>query len=273
MDQAERNARVRELHAELERSVAKLVEGDDWRAMLETAARFHPYSFGNVMLIMSQRPDATRVAGFQTWKTFGRHVRRGERGIRILAPCRYTIDDADADEERWVLRGFKVEHVFDISQTDGEPIADVRPELLSGEAPSGLWDGLAAQAKAAGFTVERGDCGGANGVTRFDVRTVRVRDDVDDAQACKTLAHELGHVLMHEAGLAHGCRGRIEVEAESVAYIVAAASDLPTDGYSLPYVARWADGDTQVVRDTAERVIGAAGAILAALAEGEDDRR
>jgi hypothetical protein len=78
---------------------------------------------------------------------------------------------------------------------------------------------------------------------------------------------------LHKTGLADGCRGRIEVEAESVAYIVAAASGLPTDGYSLPYVARWADGDARVVRETAERVIGSTGAILAALAEGGDGRR
>jgi antirestriction protein ArdC len=264
MDQEERNARVRRLHADLEDAVAALVDGDDWQAMLETASRFHRYSFGNVMLIMQQCPEATRVAGYRTWQLLNRHVRRGEHGIKILAPCRYKVEDRDRGEERWVLRGFKVEHVFDISQTDGEPIVDVRPELLNGAAPAGLWDGLARQVKAAGFTVERGDCGGANGRTDFAVRTVRVRDDVDDAQACKTLAHELAHVMLHEAAL-FSCRLVLEVEAESVAYMVASASGLSTDDYSLPYVALWAGSDIKVVRETAERVISAAGAILAGL--------
>jgi hypothetical protein len=132
-----------------------------------------------------------------------------------------------------------------------------------------MWDGLARQVKAAGFTLELGDCGGANGATRFDVRTVRVRDDVSDAQACKTLAHELAHVMLHDGAI--GCRGMVEVEAESVAFIVSAASGLSTDGYSVPYVGRWASGDVKVVRETAERVVSTARAILAAL-EAEADR-
>jgi antirestriction protein ArdC len=245
--------------------------------MLLTAARFHHYSPNNVMLIMLQRPDATRVAGYRTWQSLGRQVRRGEHGIAILAPCKYKVRLTDADgvdngEEGWRLGGFTVEHVFDVSQTDGEPIADVRPDLLKGHAPEGLWDGLAQQVKAAGFTLERGDCGGANGRTDYTVHTVRVRDDVDDAQAVKTLAHELGHVMLHEGSL-FLCRGVLEVEAESVAYIVSAACGLPTDGYSLPYVALWAGGDVKKVQDTATRVMTAARAVLAALEANEEGER
>jgi hypothetical protein len=240
--------------------------------MLQTASRFHRYSANNVMLFMLQRPDATCVAGFNAWKGFNRYVRKGEHGIRILAPCTYKVEGDDGDE-RHILRGFKVVSVFDVSQTDGEDLpGEVRPELINGEAPTGLWDSLAEQVTTAGLELVRGQCGGANGRTDYSTRTVTVREDVDDAQACKTLAHELGHILLgHEAQLMTGCRRVLEVEAESVAYIVAQASGLDCSGYSLPYVAHWAGGDLATVRKTAERVVSCAGVILAALDGAERD--
>jgi antirestriction protein ArdC len=263
-----------ELHAQLEQDFAELVSGEQWAAMLATASRFHNYSAGNVMLILRQCPTATRVAGYRTWQSVGRQVRKGERGIAILAPCVYRRRDVDEttgeETEHRGVSGFRVAHVFDVGQTDGQEIADVAPALLEGEAPAGLWDALAEQVAAAGFTLERGQCDGANGRTNYSTRTVTVRDDVDDAQACKTLAHELGHVLLHEHELtAFGCRGRLEVEAESVAYVVSQACGMATTSYSLPYVARWADGDVKVVKATAERVIRTAHAILAGIDAGE----
>ena len=246
----DRADRVRELQAQLESQVAEIVTSADWRAMLDTASRFHSYSFGNLMLIMAQCPTATRVAGYRTWQSLNRHVRKGEHGIRILAPCRYKTTSDDG-EETWRIGGFTTVAVFNVAQTDGEDLDDVRPALLDGDAPAGLWGAIAAQIVSAGFTIRRGDCEGANGVTDYLARTVTVRADVSDAQACKTLTHELGHILCeHETELRnHGCRGRFEVEAESVAYIVAHAHGLPSGGYSLPYVAaglsetsRWSVG-------------------------------
>jgi len=266
MENGTRTDRAAELQGQLEAEIAALVSGEDWRRFLETVSRFHKYSANNLFLIMAQKPDATRVAGFNTWKRLGRYVRKGERGIRILAPCLYRYEDEQGEEHRR-LGGFRVVSVFDISQTSGAELpADIRPVLLEGEAPAGLWDALAAQVVGTGFELVRGDCGGANGCTHYGSRTVTVRDDVDDAQACKTLAHELGHVLLgHESQLLGGCRGLLEVEAESVAYIVAQASGLDCSGYSLPYVARWAGGDLALVRKTAERVVSCASAILAAI--------
>jgi hypothetical protein len=164
------------------------------------------------------------------------------------------------------VRGFRVAHVFDVGQTDGDPIDEVRPELLAGESPAGMWDALAGQVAGAGFTLERGQCDGANGRTNYSTRTVTVRDDVDDAQACKTLAHELAHVMLHEHELtAFGCRGRLEVEAESVAYVVSQACGMATTSYSLPYVAQWANGDVKAIQATADRVIRTAHTILAGI--------
>jgi antirestriction protein ArdC len=272
MQDATRADRVRELHDQLERSVAELVTGEDWQAMLDTAAKFHRYSANNVLLILRQMPEASMVAGFNAWRALGRHVRKGEHAIWVLAPCKYRVKDDETGESHTVLRGFTTASVFDISQTDGEPLPEpVRAELLAGDAPEGMWDGLAGQVLAKEYRLERGDCQGANGRTNYATRCVTVRDDVDDAQACKTLAHELAHVLLHEPdGLAWSLcamddRRIHEVQAESVAYIVSRALGLVTDQYSLPYVATWAGGDVAKVRETAARVVEAAAGILAAL--------
>jgi antirestriction protein ArdC len=265
----DRADRLASAHADLAAAIEALSSGEDWQRMLEAASRFHRYSANNVFLIMLQRPDATRVAGYKTWQKLGRHVRKGERGIRILAPCAYryvTTDDEGTETSHMGIRGFTTTAVFDISQTDGLEFPDVHPTLLEGDDTTGLWDSLAAQVKAAGYTVERGDCCGANGFTDHLVRTVRVRDDVSDAQACKTLCHELAHVMLHpDTTVYFGCRGLCEVEAESVAYLVCQVAGLATDGYSFPYVARWADGKADRVRETADRVLTAARSILEAL--------
>jgi len=265
------SASLDDAHQRLVSAVEGLVAGEDWRQMLEVARRFHAYSPSNVFLILAQRPDATRVAGYRTWATVGRQVRRGEKGIAILAPLVSRARPVDAREEAeapelvQVLRGFRVVHVFDVTQTEGDDLPDVAPSLLAGSAPGAVWDALAAQVSAAGFAVARGDCGGANGVTDFLTRTVTLRIDISDTQAVKTLAHELGHVLLHDAPDDRACRGRVEVEAESVAYLVCHHAGIPSDTYSFPYIARWSNGDVEVVRASAERAITCARRIISFL--------
>lgn len=266
--------KIRQLHETLLTEVQALVDGDDWREFLAVASRFHRYSANNIFLIVAQRADATQVAGYRRWKSLGRQVRKGERGIAILAPCLYRsrpLDDAETDgpsELARVLRGFRAVHVWDVSQTDGEPLPDVRPELLNGDGPGGLWAALAAQVGAAGFELRRASCGQANGVTDYGARTVTIRPDVGDAQAAKTLAHELAHVLLHDGIQAVTPREVAEVEAESVAYLVCQTAGLASDDYSLPYVARWSGGDPAQVRLTAERVITTARRVLEAAGLG-----
>ena len=256
------------IHAQLSEQIADLVDGDAWQAMLATAAKFHRYSLNNLMLIARQNPDATRVAGYGAWRKLGRQVRKGEKGIRILAPARYKSRDAEGTET-WQVRGFTVVSVFDVSQTDGEPLPDeIRPQLLAGEAPANAWVRVATMVADHGFTIERGDCGQANGYVDYAAHVVRVRADVDDAQALKTLIHELGHIECgHDAGAYLGAdRCRKEIEAESVAYVVGQVIGLTTTDYSLPYVAGWAGGDVVAIRETAGRVIKAAGRIIDAIA-------
>ncbi len=289
--------KLAELHQQITEGVAALVGSDAWRAMLDTAARFHSYSLGNLLLIGMQAPAAARVAGFGTWQGLGRQVRKGERGIAILAPCTCRPKPAAQGPDgqpapaaeaggvapaveagRRQVRGFRRVFVFDVAQTDGEPLPEVAPVLLTGQAPAGLWDHLASQVTRHGYTVARGDCSGANGYTDPASRTVRVRADVDDAQAVRTLAHELGHIECgHVADLPTyaTCRGRCEVEAESVAYIVTAAAGMDAGGYTFAYVARWAGGDLATVRQAAETVTKAARSILRQLddpAAGQADQ-
>lgn len=264
----EKPDRLAETHEQLTAAVEALVTGDDWTAMLTAAAKFHDYSFNNVMLIYCQRPEATHVAGYRRWQSLRRQVRKGEKSIKILAPVIYKRDTdyntATADDAKpaRVLRGFKVASVFDIAQTDGEPIPDVAPVLLTGTAEG--WDMLAAQIHAAGYQLDRADCSPANGITNYVTRTVSVRPGLEPAQAIKTLAHELGHVMMHKPE-PDVDRRRQEVEAESVAYLVTATLGINAGSYTFPYVARWAAGNTALIAATASRVIETARTITAGL--------
>ena len=238
--------RVEALHAQLSERLAALTTSDEWVTYLRAAARFHTYSANNVWLILMQRPEASRVAGFHTWKAVGRSVVKGAKGIKILAPCSYTARDDEGDpvldadgNARRTVRGFRVVHVFDVADTAGEPLPVVDAELLDGDAPSDLWDALGSQVLRAGFALTRGDCGRANGLTDFASRTVRVRDGLSGAQAAKTLATNSRTSYCTTIPATRGPRDHCEVEAESVAYIVLQAQGIETDGYSLPYVAGW----------------------------------
>jgi antirestriction protein ArdC len=263
--------RLTELHEQLSKQVAELMNGDEWQAMLRAAARFHTYSVNNVLLIRLQFPGATRVAGYRAWQSLRRHVRKGETGIAIFAPVTYRtkIEVSDDQEEPSYikqLRGFQIEHVFDISQTDGDPIPDVHPVPLEGDGPEELWDDIADMIRAEGYQVRRGQCAHrqANGETDPQTHIVTVRDDLAPLQAIKTLTHELAHIrLGHVQDLStyHLCRGRCEVEAESTAFVVLLESGYDASAYSTVYVAGWAD-DPKMVQETAQRVIATARGIV-----------
>ena len=281
-----RQATLDKLHSQLSDGILALNDPQAWQAWLKFSSQFHRYSFGNSLLIMLQDPQATHVAGYRAFRAMGRQVRRGESGIKVLAPIARReprLDDAGRpvrdDQGRAVHRthivGTKPVTVFDIRQTDGPPLPDPKigeAVLLTGQAPVGLWKRLQGLLEERGFDVRRGaDLGGPNGYTDFDRRLVMVRDDVDDAQAVKTLAHEAGHVILHPDRQGRECRGTLEVEAESVAYMVTNAHGLDSSQYTFNYVAGWAlnavteDRDlADILRSTGQRVIGAADLILQA---------
>ncbi len=269
------NDKTATLLSELHQGVRQLVASDEWARYLEVAARFHTYSPTNQLLIWWQRPDATRVAGYQRWQELGRQVRKGEKGIAILAPMTRKAHGDDCHGKKGCdcplrLGGFKTAHVFDVAQTDGEPLPDpIGPETLTGDAPTHLWIALATQVGEAGFDLRRettSGCESAFGVTDYTARVVIVRPDLDERQACKTLAHELAHVLLHDparddSGRARGVK---EVEAESVAYVVLRRYGVDDVGcYSFGYLAGWAQGDPRLIEATAERVARTADEIAA----------
>jgi hypothetical protein len=286
--------RLEALHSQLIAAVSDLASSEAWMRMLAVAARFHDYSPSNILLICAQRPDATRVAGIHTWNALGRRVLKGEHGIAILAPCVYRaapgetapeptgaasqggspepasnavqppLGGSSDDAPSRHLRGFKVVHVFDVDQTGGEPLPDVAPEQLTGAEPQGLWDHLAGLVRSDGYSLERGPVPSGNGFTDYRTRTVRVSDALEPAQAVKTLAHEVGHIRAdHEHRFANyapsrECRGQAEVEAESIAYLIAAQAGLDSASYSVPYVAGWSGGSIDLLRQSMSRVIGVA---------------
>lgn len=267
-----RTDRLAEAHDRLVAAIEHLVNGEEWQHFLDTARRFRAYSLNNLLLIYAQRPDATQVAGYRTWQSLGRQVRRGEQGIAILAPCTYrrSDDDEQPDEPPRVLRGFKVVHVFDIAQTDGDALPAPPVHLLDGDDPDHVTNRLAAIIRSSGYAFELGAMPAghedANGVTDHTNRAVTVRDDLAPAQQAKTTAHELAHVLLHDPATgSRPDRNVCEIEAESVAYLVCGSHGLASDDYSFGYVATWAAGDPDAVRATAQRVTACAARILDAL--------
>lgn len=279
---------LQQLHTRLREAVDRLETGEQWQAWLAFARDFHRYSFNNVMLIFAQRPDATIVASYRTWAAKDRQVRKGEKALRVLGPIRRPVpllddqrhpilDDQGRPRQAQRVSRFRPVPVFDVSQTDGPPVPQPSPpELLAGDAPAGLWDALAREGAERGYRLRRGDLEdlhGANGATSVTSREIWVRHDVDAAQAVKTLAHELGHVLLHAAGDGGetvACQGIREVEAESVAFLLCAAHGLAADSYTFPYVATWASGPaaaeqvaiTAIVTRTGSRVMAAAGQLI-----------
>src|SRR4051812_47773109 len=116
---AERQERMHHVLQTLEQGIEAILTSEGYQQYLATMSRFHGYSFNNVALIMCQRPEASRVAGFQTWKSMDRFVKKGEKGIRIMVPYKAKIEKED-DDPLYVIRGFGIGTVFDVSQTDGK---------------------------------------------------------------------------------------------------------------------------------------------------------
>jgi hypothetical protein len=272
-----------ELHAALVDEVHKVLSSDGWRAWLRTAARFHQYSFLNTLLIHAQRPDATHVAGYRVWQSLGRQVDKGQRGIRILAPIvrRTELDHkqqvqapppdtpARPGPARTVV-GFRPAYIWDVAQTSGKALAAPPPRApaVTGQAPAGLWDALAAQVARAGFGIRVQTLPGTmDGLTDFAARLVTIDPATDDAHRVVTLAHELAHIRLHDPFAASTdarptservatgkCRGDQEVEAESVAYLVATVHGIDTADYTFVYLAGWASSKADDIVDVTQRL-------------------
>jgi hypothetical protein len=263
---AERLAAARQ---QLLDGIDKLITVDGWQQLITSRAWLRRYSLNNIIMILQQCPEATDVRPLYERKALGYgFMRKGTHKIKIWKPRFKRVepeqasgtDNTDETTTKTALSGFLLVPVVDVSQLQGNPPtvhpAPPTPIELAGDAPTGLWDGIAAQITTLGYRIERGDCGGANGQTNWTDSVVTVRADVEPAQAAKTLTHILcDHKTRTVA------RSLRKVEAESVACVVAAVCGLDTLPCSVPYVAGWAN-DRDTAHQSAERVLGVADSIL-----------
>lgn len=255
-------------------------QSEQMSLFLSTMAKFHRYSLGNVLLIMCQAPHATHVAGFHTWKSLGRFVKSGEKGIAILAPMLLkTQDDSpgscpesasfsdarpksgDQAEEERHLR-FRVVYVFDVTQTDGEALPEFAK--VSGD-PGDFAERLKGLVKQLSIELQyQEDLGGAMGSSSGGV--IKLKAGLDPAQEFQVLAHELAHEILHHGeGRAGSTKTSRELEAEAVAFVVSQAVGLDCATASADYIQLY-NGDRDRLTQSLDSIRKAAGAILEALA-------
>jgi antirestriction protein ArdC len=226
----------------LTESVTALMNSDAYKRALEFRSKFYQYSFGNCWLIYHQCPTATLVAGFRHWRELGRHVKKGEKGISILAPVTYKGENEDGEETK-MLRGFRNAYLFDVSQTEGDELPNIiSPKLLEGDSSAiQLLIASAKQhAKETGITVTFEDTGTALGRYRPKENHILLRPDLPPLQTLKTFVHELAHATLHQISFIQTERHIEELEAESTAYLTLYELGLDTSEYSFPYLAHWA---------------------------------
>ncbi|MCA9280901.1 MAG: DUF1738 domain-containing protein [Phycisphaeraceae bacterium] len=257
----------------VDRAVADLAEqldhGDRSQldAFLAALSRFHRYSINNVFLILSQRPEATRVAGFHTWRSLGRAVKRGEKGIAIFAPMLLRpkqtpqLENAEQDRDTPQLR-FRVVHVFDISQTEGEPLPSL--DRIGGD-PGEALIALESAVTASGIVLETVDSlGGAEGISSGG--RIRLREGLSPAERFSVLAHEWAHEKLHQTHAPSERPDKVvrETEAEAVAFVVSQAIGLETGSASADYI-RLYRGDKETLAASLDRIQKTACSIIQAI--------
>lgn len=243
--------KIKELTNRLENGVKDLMSSDKYKQYLSFMAKMPQYSYRNSMLIMQQsRGEATKVASYSFWKDQGRYVKKGEHGLKILAPCFQTVEkqvtkagengEKETTTEEVQVRRFKVEHVFDISQTAGTEIPEITQRLSGQNIDFDTFLSIIKDISPVPISFEHIP-GDANGYYSHDGRIV-VDKDLSDDHKTHTLIHELAHAIVHnkENGEEKDAqKQRKEITAESIAYIVCAHYGLPTDEYSFGYLAGW----------------------------------
>lgn len=280
---------VAALTAGLVDRIEQLADSDDWAAVLNATARFHQYSFRNVLLLLIQAEERGmtlgRVASYRTWQAMGRQVRKGEMSLKVVAPVPFKVRDEEGnevlDDDGKPKRGrrFKLESVFDESQTDGDPVA-AAPAIpgITAEAPEGLGDYLVELIEDAGYEVReagRDELGRAEGVTKYDEQLVLIGEHLTPAERVHCLAHELAHIRCdHENRRGDDVtREQRETEADATAYVVCAAMGLDSLEFSAAYVTGWSNGDGEILGAALERIVSTSRAIIAQVRDlaGVDD--
>ena len=275
----------------LETGVENIFTGDKYAQYLQTMSKFHRYSFNNTLLIAMQRPDATLVTGYRNWQTMGRQVKKGEKGITILAPApikrkreQEILDQNNkplldgngkpkTEEVEVVIPRFKPTTVFDISQTDGEPIETLAPEGLT-EAVADYELFMKAITEISPVPIRFDEIEGeAKGYYHSVDKEIVIQKGMSDSQTIKTAIHETGHARLHDKDLMaeqgiEKDRLTKEVEAESVAYCVCSAFGVDTSEYSFPYIAGWSSGrDMKELKTSMDTIRKTAGEMIDELSE------
>jgi len=237
----------------------KAGKSETLKRYLAMAGRFHRYSWRNVLLIMTQRPEATFVAGYGRWRQLGRYVRRGERGIRIVAPVTVRAQNATAEEADERITAFKQAVVFDVAQTDGRPLPE--PSKAEGD-PGHVMSRLKRCVTERGITLDYSNrIGPAQGMSLGGM--ILLRKDMDPAEEFSTLTHELAHEILHQGPPSSRADRTVrEVEAEAVAFIVCRAVGMEAQEASADYIqlyrgdAKTLMASLQHIQTTARDILG-----------------
>ena len=260
--------KVKEITDKLEEGLKELFESEKYKSYLSTMSKFHNYSVNNTLLIAMQKPEASLVAGFRAWqKNFNRHVNKGEKGIRILAPAPYIIKEErdkldpvtgevmldkegmpQTEEVEVKIPAFRAVSVFDVSQTDGEPIPELEAkELLS--TVEGYEDFIKAVTYVAPAPISFEDIpGSSKGFFSPTENRIAVQEGMSESQTLKTMVHETAHSMLHSKEVDSDIlapakdRNTKEVEAESIAFTVCSHFGIDTSEYSFGYIAGWSSG-------------------------------
>ena len=267
-DKKTQKERIKEITEKLEAGVAAVLESDAYKAYLKCMSKFHNSSLNNTLLIALQRPDASLCASYTSWqKDHGRQVRKGEKGIKIIAPCKYKVelDEKDEDGKQKIAErtGFKVVTTFDISQTDGPELPTVGVNELVGEVGDyrKLFNALTEMCPVPIYTEDIRN--GAKGYYSDSDRKIVIKSDMSQLQTIKTMIHEMAHEKLHAKDSLdkdHPVDRRTkEVEAESIAYTICQHYGLDSSEYSFSYVAGWSSGkDVKELKASLERIRSAA---------------
>ena len=269
-DERTEKQKVQEITDKLEEGLKELFESEKYKAYLSTMSKFHNYSFNNTLLIAMQKPEATLVAGYKAWqKNFERHVNKGEKAIRILAPASYKIKEErdkldpvtgemmfdengmpQKEQVEVTIPAFRAVSVFDVSQTDGKPISELEAqELLS--TVEGYEDFVQALMNVAPVPIGFEDIpGDSKGYFHTEEKRIAVQENMSESQTLKTMVHEVAHSMLHNKEINRDDlmeapakdRNTKEVEAESVAYTVCKHFGIDTSDYSFGYIAGWSSG-------------------------------
>ena len=301
--------KLKEITDRLEQGITELFESERYKEYLRVMSKFHNYSFNNTLLIAMQKPDASLVAGFSSWKNnFGRNVMKGEKGIKIIAPSPFTVkqevektdpqtgkpvigkDGKPVTEEKEIkVPAYKVVSVFDVSQTEGRELPDIAVNELTGDVDR-FKDFFAALEQASPVPVgfEKIE-GGAHGYYHLEEKRIAIDEGMSDLQTLKTAIHEIAHAKLHDIDLnapkeeqkPRVDRRTREVEAESVAYTVCQHYGLDTSDYSFGYVAGWSSGkelaelrgSLETIRSTAAEMINAIDGHFAELQKAQEKEK